>query len=423
MAELRCDGPREVLRDPRPCSPTSTSSSRGHADRDPRRLGQRQDDAPAPDHRLHRGRRGDVTIGGSVVARRRKRERRRRQARDRLRRTGGGAVPAPDASPRTSPSACPAPSASVGAASARRSTSSASTATTPAGARTSSRAASSAGSRSRGRSPRARALVLLDEPFSGARRRAPRRDARGGRRRARRGEGTTAVLVTHDQAEALSMGREVAVLRGGPARPDGHARHALPRPCRSRRGALRRRRGGRAGRRGPGTVDCALGRLAVRGAAVDGPVAGDDPARADPARRGERRCAAEVVGHGYYGAETVVRLVLGRRLRDADRRQDASTRTSPRGATLVHVRRHPGPWPRFRRNERATAGAPLRARAPSLACDSLAGCGGSSGPSIVLYNGQHPQLTQALVAAFEKQTGITVHMRTNDSVVLADQLL
>ncbi len=53
----------------------------------------------------------------------------------------------------------------------------------------------------------------------------------------------------------------------------------------------------------------------------------------------------------------------------------------------------------------------------------LAGCGGSSGPSIVVYNGQHPQLTQALVAAFTKQTGIRVNMRTNDSVVLADQLL
>jgi iron(III) transport system substrate-binding protein len=53
----------------------------------------------------------------------------------------------------------------------------------------------------------------------------------------------------------------------------------------------------------------------------------------------------------------------------------------------------------------------------------LAGCGGSSGKSIVVYNGQHPELTQALVAAFEKQTGIKVNMRTNDSVVLADQLL
>jgi iron(III) transport system substrate-binding protein len=53
----------------------------------------------------------------------------------------------------------------------------------------------------------------------------------------------------------------------------------------------------------------------------------------------------------------------------------------------------------------------------------LAGCGGSKGPSIVVYNGQHPELTQALVAAFQKQTGIKVNMRTNDSVVLADQLL
>jgi iron(III) transport system substrate-binding protein len=57
----------------------------------------------------------------------------------------------------------------------------------------------------------------------------------------------------------------------------------------------------------------------------------------------------------------------------------------------------------------------------------LAGCGGGSGGgsgrSIVLYNGQHPQLTDELVAAFEKQTGISVLVRSNDGVVLADQLL
>ena len=54
---------------------------------------------------------------------------------------------------------------------------------------------------------------------------------------------------------------------------------------------------------------------------------------------------------------------------------------------------------------------------------ALAGCGGSGKSSIVLYNGQHRQLTQELVAAFEKQTGIAVRMRTNDSVVLAEQIL
>jgi iron(III) transport system substrate-binding protein len=61
----------------------------------------------------------------------------------------------------------------------------------------------------------------------------------------------------------------------------------------------------------------------------------------------------------------------------------------------------------------------------------LAGCGGSgggsagsgNGGSIVLYNGQHPELTQALVKAFEQKSGIDVKMRTNDSIVLANQIL
>jgi len=54
----------------------------------------------------------------------------------------------------------------------------------------------------------------------------------------------------------------------------------------------------------------------------------------------------------------------------------------------------------------------------------LASCGGGTGPNtIVLYNGQHPQLTDALVAAFERATGIQVKVRTNDGIVLADQLL
>ena len=56
--------------------------------------------------------------------------------------------------------------------------------------------------------------MLLDEPFSGldANLRAETREAVTS---ALAAEGATAVLVTHDQAEALSMGREVAVLRAG----------------------------------------------------------------------------------------------------------------------------------------------------------------------------------------------------------------
>jgi iron(III) transport system substrate-binding protein len=55
-----------------------------------------------------------------------------------------------------------------------------------------------------------------------------------------------------------------------------------------------------------------------------------------------------------------------------------------------------------------------------------AGCGGGGSggkDSIILYNGQHLALTTALISAFEKKTGIAVRVRTNDSVVLADQIL
>jgi len=56
---------------------------------------------------------------------------------------------------------------------------------------------------------------------------------------------------------------------------------------------------------------------------------------------------------------------------------------------------------------------------------TLAACGGGGGGkrSIVLYNGQHPELTTALISEFEKETGITVRERTNDTVVLANQIL
>ena len=50
--------------------------------------------------------------------------------------------------------------------------------------------------------------------------------------------------------------------------------------------------------------------------------------------------------------------------------------------------------------------------------------GGSlSGQSITLYNGQHEQTTAMLVAAFEKQTGIKVNVRSGDEAELANQIL
>ena len=84
--------------------------------------------------------------------------------------------------------------------------------------------------------------------------------------------------------------------------------------------------------------------------------------------------------------------------------------------------------PRVRRRVAMVAGA--------LATVSLlAACGGASAgtdsaggsssgdTTITLYNGQHEQLTDAIVSAFEKQTGIHVKVRTDDGIVLADQIL
>jgi len=52
----------------------------------------------------------------------------------------------------------------------------------------------------------------------------------------------------------------------------------------------------------------------------------------------------------------------------------------------------------------------------------LGACGGS-GTSLVVYNGQHTQLTRELVAAFERQTGIQVLLRNGDSLVIATQVM
>jgi iron(III) transport system substrate-binding protein len=68
-----------------------------------------------------------------------------------------------------------------------------------------------------------------------------------------------------------------------------------------------------------------------------------------------------------------------------------------------------------------------------LLAGSLAACGGAasagsdgaagSTQTITLYNGQHEQTTEALVAAFEKQTGIRVTVRSDSEAVLTAQIL
>jgi iron(III) transport system substrate-binding protein len=59
-------------------------------------------------------------------------------------------------------------------------------------------------------------------------------------------------------------------------------------------------------------------------------------------------------------------------------------------------------------------------------CGLLTACGAANGTdaqTITLYNGQHEQTADALVAAFEKETGITVNIRSDDEDSLADQIV
>ncbi|MBV9854514.1 MAG: extracellular solute-binding protein [Streptosporangiaceae bacterium] len=58
------------------------------------------------------------------------------------------------------------------------------------------------------------------------------------------------------------------------------------------------------------------------------------------------------------------------------------------------------------------------------ACSASASAGSAGAPqTITLYNGQHEQTTQALVAAFQKQTGINVTIRSDGEAVVTAQIL
>jgi iron(III) transport system substrate-binding protein len=70
-----------------------------------------------------------------------------------------------------------------------------------------------------------------------------------------------------------------------------------------------------------------------------------------------------------------------------------------------------------RRSRRCLAGI-----AVALLGVSLSACGGTPSNTITLYNGQHEQTTNALVARFAQLTGIKVQVRSDDEDVLAAQI-
>jgi iron(III) transport system substrate-binding protein len=80
------------------------------------------------------------------------------------------------------------------------------------------------------------------------------------------------------------------------------------------------------------------------------------------------------------------------------------------------------------RHLRGYSRRPVLVVAAAAVCLIACACGGAdkhsaSTESITLYNGQHPETTNALVAAFERATGITVKVRDGDEDVLANQIV
>ena len=82
-----------------------------------------------------------------------------------------------------------------------------------------------------------------------------------------------------------------------------------------------------------------------------------------------------------------------------------------------HPRRHRMRW------SRTTASVATAAVCSVAAAVLMASCASNGPVTLTLYNGRHPQLTNAVVRAFEAQAGIRVAVRTDDGVVLADELL
>ena len=154
-------------------------------------------------------------------------------------------------------------------------------------------------------------LVLLDEPFSGLDA-ALRGETRAAVLGALAATGSTTVLVTHDQGEALSTGREVAVLRDGRLAQTADPRTLYHTPADL---DLARFVGDAVvvtGEASGNTVVCTFGAFGVRGQHRTGQVAvmiRPEQIRVAPTAS-ERGVAARVIGQTFYGSETLLQLEL-----------------------------------------------------------------------------------------------------------------
>jgi iron(III) transport system ATP-binding protein len=155
-------------------------------------------------------------------------------------------------------------------------------------------------------------LVLLDEPFSSldAGLRAETRQAVAN---ALAAVGTTALLVTHDQPEALSMGHRVAVLWGGRliqiASPETLYRLPADPALAQFVGEAVLLPGTARG----GIASCSLGQLTLAAPVADGPVdvlLRPEQIRLSPAPQAGGGIRAQVREVNYYGHDASVNLML-----------------------------------------------------------------------------------------------------------------
>ncbi len=162
-------------------------------------------------------------------------------------------------------------------------------------------------------------LVLLDEPFSGLdpNLRTETREAVVG---ALDREGATGVLVTHDQAEALSIGHQVAVLRDGELVQTADPRTLYETPADVELARFVGDAVVLGGRMESGWVDCALGRLPPAHPCADGPIVVVlRPEQIEVRGRGAQLSRepgespgvpGSVTRSMFYGAQTVLQVTL-----------------------------------------------------------------------------------------------------------------
>jgi iron(III) transport system ATP-binding protein len=153
-------------------------------------------------------------------------------------------------------------------------------------------------------------LVLLDEPFSGLDA-SLRTETREAVLHALAARGTTAVLVTHDQAEALSTGREVAVLRSGHLVQTAAPSVLYRTPADLDVAGFVGEAVVLAGEARGGVVQTALGELELVDPRIDGRV--DVMIRPEQIELRDGPGRAKVIGATFYGPDTVVELELGGR--------------------------------------------------------------------------------------------------------------